>query len=446
MKQNNSDLTKGSIKELIKIMAIPASVGFFFNTMFNVIDTFYAGMISTVALAALSLSFPIFFIIIALGTGLSSGATAIISNHIGGKNHAEGKLYAEQAVSFGIILSVFLTISGLIFSPYLFRLLGANGDYLSLSLSYMNMIFYGTIFFIMSYIFNAILNAAGDTKSFRNFLIVGFFINIILDPILMFGWLGLPAMGVAGVALATILIQAGGTIYMGYKASKTFLYESPSLKKLIPRKAPYVGMIKQGLPSAMSMVTVGIGIFVITYFIGIFGKEAVAAYGIATRIEQLFLLPTIGLNIATLALIGQNNGAKRFDRVRETLKLTTRYGLYIMTIGTLFIILLSPYLMRIFTTDSNVINIGAHYLKYAAFMTWAYLFLFINISALQALKKPMYSLYIGLSRQIIFPLIMFPILSSYIGIDGIWISIFAITWVSAIITILFTRSKIAKLS
>ncbi len=262
----------------------------------------------------------------------------------------------------------------------------------------------------------------------------------------MFGWFGLPKLGVAGVALATVLVQAGGTIYMGLKASKTFLFEAPSLKKIMPQKEPYLGIINQGLPSALNTASVGVGIFVITYFISIFGKDSVAAYGIATRIEQLFLLPTVGLSIATLTLVGQNNGAKKFDRVRETIKITTKYGLYLMTFGTVCLLFFAKYLMRIFTSDVDVINIGAHYLIYASFLTWAYLLLFLNVSALQGLQKPMYALYIGLARQIIFPLIMFSFLSFYFKIDGIWISVFLINWSVALITIFYTRKKIIGLS
>ncbi len=446
MDSGNLKLTSAPIKELIQTMAVPAIIGFFFNTLFNVVDTIYSGLISTQAIAALSLSFPIFFILISIGTGLSTGATAIISNHLGREDHTEGKIYALQTISFGILISIPLTIIGLAVSPYLFTLLGATGEYLALSLAFMNMIFYGTVFFIMVYVFNAILNAIGDTKTFRNFLVSGLFVNIILDPLFMFGWLGLPKMGVAGVALATVLVQAGGTVYMGWKASKTFLFEQPTFKKLVPQKGPFWGIIKQGLPSALNTASVGVGIFVITYFISIFGKESVAAYGIATRVEQLFLLPLVGLSVATLTLVGQNNGARKFDRVRETLKITTKYGVYLMTFGALCIFCFSSYFMRIFTADASVISIGSHYLKYAAFLTWAYLFIFLNISALQGLKKPMYALYIGLARQIIFPLVMFVWLSSYFGIDGIWISVFFINWTAAIITVFYVKKQIAKLT
>ena len=262
----------------------------------------------------------------------------------------------------------------------------------------------------------------------------------------MFGWLGLPKMGVAGVAFATVLVQAGGTIYMGWKASKTFLYENPSFEKFIPRGDIYLGLTRQGLPSALNTATVGVGIFVITYFIGIFGSSAVAAYGIATRIEQLFLLPTIGLNIATLSIVGQNNGAKNLSRIKKTIKVTTKYGLYIMTFGTICIFFFSYWMMRIFTSDIAVIDIGVNYLRYAAFLTWAYLLLFLNVSVLQGLKKPMYALYIGLARQIIFPFIMFNLLSFYFGINGIWISVFVINWLATVITIFYVRKQIAGIS
>jgi putative MATE family efflux protein len=445
MDSKDLNLTSAPIKNLVKMMAIPAIIGFFFNTLFNIVDTIYSGLISTQAIAALSLSFPIFFILISIGTGLSTGATAIISNHLGKEDHKEGKIYALQTISFGILISIPLTFIGLVSSPYLFKLLGATGEYLFLSLAFMNTIFYGTIFFIMVYVFNSILNAIGDTKTFRNFLVVGLFVNIVLDPMFMFGWLGLPEMGVAGVALATVLVQAGGMIYMGWKASKTFLFEQPSFEKLIPQKGPYLGIIQQGVPSALNTASVGVGIFIITYFISIFGKEAVAAYGIATRVEQLFLLPLVGLSVATLTLVGQNNGARKFDRVRETLKITTKYGVYIMTFGALCIFFFSSYFMRIFTSDINVISIGSHYLKYAAFLTWAYLLLFLNVSALQGLKKPMYALYVGLARQIILPVFMFKFLSLYFGINGIWASVFFINWLAAIVTIFYAKKQVAKL-
>jgi len=443
-----NNLTKGPIPKLIRRIAIPASVGFFFNTMYNVVDTFYGGLISTEALAALSISFPIFFIILAMGTGIGTGATALIGNALGEGKNRKAMIYASQAISYSVFLSIILMIVGLLASPSLFRLLGASGDYLAISLQYMNIIFMGTLFFMLNYIFNSILNAQGDTKTFRNFLIAGFFLNLILDPWFMFGGFGIPALGLAGVAWATVLIQFLGVFYMGYKASKTDLICMKCLSLLMPRRRPYAELSQQGFPASINMMTVAIGIFVITFFISDFGKEAVAAYGIATRIEQIALLPTIGLNIATLAIVAQNNGARKYDRIKETLYKSIKYGFIIMAVGTVLVFAFSYQLMGVFTDDAMVVSIGGAYLKIAAFIFFAYVILFVTVSALQGMKKPMYAIWIGIFRQIVAPVIVFYVFAQVLGFGlmGIWWGIFGIVWFSAIVTLVYARYRFRIIS
>ena len=151
-----NELTTKPVPQLIRQIAIPASVGFFFNTMYNVVDTFFGGLISTQAIAALSLSFPVFFIIIALGSGIGTGVTALVSNSLGSNNQTQAKRFAAQSLSYAIIVSLFLTFFGVFVSAPLFRILGASGEYLELALSYINVIFYGTIFFVLNFTLNSI--------------------------------------------------------------------------------------------------------------------------------------------------------------------------------------------------------------------------------------------------------------------------------------------------
>lgn len=443
----DSDLTRKPIPTLIREIAVPTSIGFFFNTMYNVVDTFYGGQLSTDALAALSLSFPVFFMIIALGSGIATGTTALISNAIGEGNQKKASEYIGQAISFAMLFGIAMTVVGLLISPFLFKILGASDRYLVLGLSYMNVILMGTVFFLLIYTFNAILNAQGDARTYRNYLIGGFFLNIVLDPWFMYGGLGIPAMGLAGVAWATVLIQFLGTLYMGFRAAASEIFCADCLKELVPRKAAYIEIAGQGIPASLNMMTIAVGVFVITYFISIFGKESVAAYGIATRIEQIALLPSFGLNTAALTIVGQNNGAKKFDRVRETANKCILYGIIIMTIGSAGVFCFTKPLMSVFTADPIVLSIGTTYLRIAAFIFQAYIILYVSISCLQGMKKPLYAIWVGVYRQIAAPLVTFFGLVHLLGLGlvSVFWGIFGITWSAALFTLWYYRRTIEKM-
>jgi putative MATE family efflux protein len=331
-------------------------------------------------------------------------------------------------------------------APFLFKLLGAEGAYLQIALDYINVIFFGTVFFVLIQMFNASLTSIGDTKTFRNFLIVGFFLNIGLDPWFLFGGFGVPALGFKGIALATVIVNAIGSVYLGWRVVQTGLISKDCWHRMIPRKKYFKEIAHQGFPASINMMTVAIGIFVITYFVSWFGKEGVAAYGIATRIEQIALLPTIGLNIAALAIIGQNNGAKLYKRIRETWWTAMKYGLGVIVIGYTGVFIFAQQLMEIFSTDVLVVPIGVQYLRIATFVSFAYVILFISTSALQGMKKPLYAIWIGLYRQVAGPLALFYLLAVYLGFEllGIWWGVFIITWSSAIITLLYTRYVMKK--
>jgi putative MATE family efflux protein len=438
------DLVKDPIPRLIRQIALPASIGFFFNTMYNIVDTFFAGLHSTDALAALAASFPIFFIIIALGSGIGQGATALISNAVGEGDMERAHRISLQAVSFGLLFSIVLTVFGLASAPILFRFLGAEDRYLSLALAYMNTILLGTIFFLLQSSLNATLNALGDTRTFRNVLVVGSVLNAGLDPWFMFGGLGLPAMGIRGIALATVLIQAGAAVYLLFKVRHTRLWRGWRWSWFKPDPAHYRDIATQGLPASLNMMTVALGIFIITWFIGRFSKEGVAAYGIATRIEQIFLLPTIGLNIAILALAGQNNGARRFDRIREAYRTALVYGLVMMLVAGVVVYLAGGQMMAWFTRDEMVVGIGAGYLRVASITLCSYVILFQTVYLLQGLKKPIYGLWVGLYRQLVAPCLVFWLLAFELDwkLAGIWWGIFLVTWSAALFMLWFGGWKL----
>ena len=171
------NLIKDPLPSLIKKIAVPASIGTLFQTLFNIVDTFFAGKISPEALSALAKSFPIYFIIIAASVGVTVGGTSLIANSIGEKNKANILNYFGQTIIYGIFLSIIVTVIGLVFASNIFSLMGSSLEVINLGLNYTNVIFSGSIIFISVVALNSLLHAEGDTKTFRNVLILSFFLN-----------------------------------------------------------------------------------------------------------------------------------------------------------------------------------------------------------------------------------------------------------------------------
>jgi len=288
--------------------------------MYNVVDSVYAGGISTLALAALGLSFPVFLLIIATSGGLSRGSSALISNAIGAGDRDRQQAYVAQAISVAIMISVCLTVTGICFAEPLFRLLGADGEYLQIALQYMIPVFCGSVFFVLINLCNAILVASGDSKTFGVVLVVGFFANLVLDPWFLHGGLGVPAMGIAGIAWATVVIQGAGSLVLLTTVIRRKLLVLNTWTDLLPDLKVYREIARQAVPACFNIMQVAISFFVITYFLKTYGEANVAAFGVTTRIEQIGLLPTMGLSAAIMALVGQNNGAQLFGRIRLTMK------------------------------------------------------------------------------------------------------------------------------
>jgi putative MATE family efflux protein len=441
------DLTTAPVGHLMRRLAIPASVGFFLNTMYNVVDTFWAGRFHTDALAALSLSFPVFFILIAMGSGFSTGATALMGHALGEDDRRGAARYAAQGVVSAILAAAVIMVVGYAASPSLFRLLGADGEYLSICLEYLNVVLLGTPAVMLFYMFNGVLNAQGDTHSFRDYMLIATVVNVGLDPWFMYGGWGVPAMGVGGIALATVMMQAGGAAFLAWKSWRTGLLWRSEGARWRPHWPTLRAITVQAVPSSLNLMTVAVGFFIMTWFLSGFGKVAVAAYGAATRIEQIVLLPALGLNVATLTLAARNAGARRYGRVRQTVRAALSYGAVVMAAGAVLLYFGARPLMALFTDDPAVIAVGAPYLRIAAFIEFAYVVIMVNAAALQGLKRPAAALWIGLLRQVLAPVVVYWLATRVwgLGLMGIWWSLFGIAWVSAAVAVVVARRQAARL-
>ena len=442
------ELGNDQIPKLIRQIAIPASVGMFFNTMYNVVDTFWAGQLSPEALAALSLSLIPFIGLLAVGIGLGQGANALISNALGADDDDQASRLMAQAFSLAFAVSAVIVVIGIAVTPFLYRGMGASGEYLKLSLNYMNWLIYGSGTFIFAFVINSGLNAQGDTKSYRNALICGFFANVVLDPLFLFGWGPFPALGLEGIAISTVLIELGVVTYLSVKLLSSKLGEKLLIKKFIPQVETITDLVKQGFPASLSILFISLNFYVILHFISDFGKTSVAAYGVSTRIVQVILLPSIGLNTAALTLTGFNFGANNLDRVNQTWRTCFKYSLLLTTLGGALLLFFPEFLLRLFTDSQEIIEVGPTLLRVEAVLLAAYTTIFLGTSILQGIKKPMFGMILSVYRLIVAPVIFFWVFSEILGygLNGIWAGIFLTTASGALITWFYLNRTLKKLS
>ncbi len=432
-------LTKDPIWTLLRRVTIPASVGSLFQTFYNLVDTWFAGRISAEAIGAIAKSFPIYFTIIAVGVGLGAATNALIGNSIGEKKIRVASLYVAQSLIFAVLVSIIVTIFGLNASNYLLGVMGSDVAGIILTREYLDIIFYGTFIVLIQISLNGTLNAQGDTKSYRNVLIFSFFLNIFLNPLFIWGYGFIPGFGIAGLAIATVISQLIGTIYLAFKVNNCQIRNYLKPQCFIPKFEYLKSLTNQAVPVMFSMLFIGVGIFNILYFIGKFGDLATAGYGAALRVEQVFLLPVIGLNTAVLSIGGQNFGAKAYNRIRELYTKALFFGISFMTVAGVIIFFGAEFFVSLFTDNQEAVMSGAIYLKVAALIGPIYPVFFITTAVFQAVKKPLYSLYLSILRLTAFPFLSLWYVINIRGGDyeDIFYTIMVTNWAMGIAVLIF---------
>ena len=433
------NLTKDPIWILLRKVTIPASVGSLFQTFYNLVDTWFAGKISAEAIGAIAKSFPIFFTIIAVGVGIGAATNAMIGNSIGEKKERIASMYIAQSLLFALFVSILVTMFGLNASNFLLGVMGSDINGILLTREYLDIIFYGTFIVLIQISLNGTLNAQGDTRSYRNVLIFSFFLNIFLNPLFIWGYGIIPAFGIGGLAIATVISQLIGTIYLAYKVNQCKIREYLKLVCFIPKFDYLNSLAKQSIPIMLSMLFIGVGIFNILYFIGQFGDLATAGYGAALRVEQVLLLPVIGLNTAVLSIGGQNFGAKKFNRIRELYTKALLFGSSFMVMAGIILFFGAEFFVSQFTDNPIAIKHGVIYLKIAALIGPIYPVFFITTAVFQALKKPIYSLYLSVLRLTALPFLSLWYVINIKGGDynDIFYTVMATNWLMGIAVIIF---------
>ena len=410
------NLLKDEVSTLVRKLAIPASIGTLFQTLYTIVDTFYAGKISPEALSALSKSFPIFFIIIATSIGVTVAGTSLIGSSIGEKNEKNVLSYFVNIIFYAVIISLIVSILGFTFGEKVFLLMNSTKEVTSLGLKYINVIFLGTILFILVVALNSFLHAEGDTVTYRNALILSFFLNIVLNPILIFGFLFIPALGITGIGIATLIAQFVSLLIVLRKILINERIKKITFNYFKVKFFFLSNIFFQSMPITIAILGYSVASAIVFTYVGFSSEYAVAGYGSATRIEQVVLLPILGINTAIISIISQNIGAKHYNRVEQSYFTSVKYGLYLMLFAGGLIYLTSDFVPRFFSSNSEVIAFGSMYLKISAFILPAYPIFFLSNGFFMAIKKSEKAMVNNLARNVLVPILSFYI-ARYINAD-----------------------------
>ncbi len=410
------NLLKDEVSLLVRKLAVPASVGTLFQTLYTIVDTFYAGKISPEALSALSKSFPIYFLIIATSIGVTVAGTSLIGSSIGEKNEKNVLSYFGNVIIYSIIISIVVSILGFAFGEKIFLLMNSSQEVTILGLEYINVIFLGTILFILVVALNSFLHAEGDTKTYRNVLIFSFFLNIILNPIFIFGFLFIPPLGITGIGIATLIAQFVSLLVILIKILNNQRIKQITLDHFKAKFFFLKNIFFQSMPITIAILGYSIAATIVFTYVGLFGEYAVAGYGSATRIEQVVLLPILGINTAIISIIAQNIGAKYYDRVKQSYFTSIKYGLFIMLIAGVVIFISADIVPKFFSSNPEVIMHGSMYLKISAFILPAYPIFFLSNGFFMALKKSEKAMVNNIARNVIVPVLSFYI-AKYLNAD-----------------------------
>ena len=410
------NLLKDEVSLLVRKLAVPASVGTLFQTLYTIVDTFYAGKISPEALSALSKSFPIYFLIIATSIGVTVAGTSLIGSSIGEKNEKNVLSYFGNVIIYSIIISIVVSILGFAFGEKIFFLMNSSQEVTILGLEYINVIFLGTILFILVVALNSFLHAEGDTKTYRNVLIFSFFLNIILNPIFIFGFLFIPPLGITGIGIATLIAQFVSLLVILIKILNNQRIKQITLDHFKAKFFFLKNIFFQSMPITIAILGYSIAATIVFTYVGLFGEYAVAGYGSATRIEQVVLLPILGINTAIISIIAQNIGAKYYDRVEQSYFTSIKYGLIIMLIAGVVIFISADIVPKFFSSNPEVIMHGSMYLKISAFILPAYPIFFLSNGFFMALKKSEKAMVNNIARNVIVPVLSFYI-AKYLNAD-----------------------------
>lgn len=442
MQKKPNKLTEGSILKSLLSLSLPVIFVNILQTAYQLTDTFWVGRLGTDAVAAVSISFPIIFLIISLGIGLGIAGTILVAQYAGKQDQAAVDYTSAQTLMMVIFVSIPLGIMGYFLSPYMTMLMTNDPNVLGPATSYMEISLLGLVFMFTYMVFQSLLRGVGNVKTPMYIVLGTVLLNLVLDPLLIFGYGPVPAMGVTGAAISTIATQAIASIIgIGLLASGKYGIRI-KLKDFKPDYPLIIRMFKIGFPSSIEQSTRALGLTVMTLLVTTFGTLTVAAYGIGTRILMFVIIPAMGLSMATSTLVGQNIGAGKIDRAERIAMLSTKLAFVSLSIVGILTFIFANQIVAVFIPgETATIESGAYFLRIMS-LTFGFIGMQLTLNGVfVGSGNTMISMILAIVSLWVlrFPLGYVLAMHTWLAEVGIWIAFPVSNIVAALATLIWFR-------
>ena len=437
-------ITNNSETGVLAGLAFPMMAGILGMSIFNLMDTFFVGKLGTVELAALSFTFPVVLIVSSAAHGLGVGMTAAVSKAAGMNDRNRLKNIISWGLLLALIIVTAIVIVGQLTIEPVFRALGADDQTLPVIIEYMRIWYFGAIFVVIPMVGNSAIRGLGDTRLPSMVMLVAAAINTVLDPLLIFGLGPFPELGVAGAATATVAARFSTfciALWVLLKREKVI-----TLPDFSSAMETWKEILFVGVPNILTKLILPFGAAIITRLISIHGREAVAGFGVAGKLEMFALIPLMALTSIMPVFIGQNMGAGKKDRVIKSLSISGKFSVFYGLSIYIILLLSGRAIGRLFNDNPDVINTVALYLS---IVPAAYCFrnmMDLSISALSVTGKPIHGALISIFQMFLLYVPLAIAGSRLFGVTGIFSALSLSLLVAGPASFLLTRKHIIKMS
>ncbi|WP_432696281.1 MATE family efflux transporter [Marinobacterium sp. YM272] len=439
------DILNAPIRSTLVRMTLPMMVGIVSLMLFNIADIWFVGQLGTEPLAALAFTFPVTFSVTSLAIGLGVGTSATLARLIGAGETRNASRMATDNLIMTVVLMSAVGIGGHWIIDPVFRAMGAEPQLMPYIHAYMTVWFSGSVFLVLNMVCNSIFRAAGDTRMSGMVMLVSALLNLLLDPLLIFGWGPIPALGIQGAAIASVLAWSTTTVlalYLLYIRRRMLLLVWPDLREMLGH---WKQLMQISLPAALSNMMTPLANGVLTAVVAGHGAEAVAAYGVGNRVESLSLLVCLALSMTLPPFISQNYGAGQVERVKKAYMWAVRFALIWQGLVYLLLFLFADPMAALFTEDADVSRWLALWMVLVPAGFGFQAITFLSASSFNALHQPMRAMRISLFRLFIMYVPLGWLGSLLFGLDGMFAALVIANGITATLAYTWMRRYLSRL-